>query len=113
MQKSARSPQSSLTSERIREHRPVMPIPLALESLLRIVLLFEPEELRELWITRLHLRARRMPMVRQIVAAAAANRHIDQPPERRRRVFPTLRRMRDMQVENHAGVPLLRPRKKR
>src|SRR5437762_3510825 len=89
-----------------------MTIPIALESLFRIVLPFEAQELRKPRIARFHLGARGMPMVGQIVAAAPANGHIDQPTESGRGVLFALRGVRDVQVENHAGVWLLSPLEK-
>src|SRR5262249_3858742 len=81
------------TSHFIREHVPIMPVPVALESFFPVVLSFELEELRQLRITGLHLLANGPFMVGQKIAAAPLPGQVDQPAERCRSTFYPLRCM--------------------
>lgn len=54
----------------IREHLFIMPVPVALEPLLRIVLPLQPEKFRKLRITALDLASRRPPVIGRKVASA-------------------------------------------
>src|SRR5205085_7536632 len=56
-----------------REHPLVVPIPIALEPLLRIILSLQAQELSELWIARLELFPCRIAMVGEVIAAVPAD----------------------------------------
>ena len=64
---------------------PVVTIPLALETLLRIMLPLEAQELRELWVAGFDLLAGCPAVIGEVVAAAVADRVVDQAAEGRRR----------------------------
>src|SRR5687768_8623552 len=53
-----------------------------------------------------------MTMVGQVVAAAALDTHVDKVAKGLSRPLETFGRVYHMQVENDAGIRLLRPRKK-
>src|SRR5688500_922411 len=92
------------------EESNVVAIPLALKSLVRIVLPLEAEELGELRVAPEHLLARPERVVGEEPAAAAARRHVDQPPEGRAGVGQPVGRVTRVQVEDRARIRLLRPR---
>src|SRR5207245_4310324 len=73
-------PRSCRSSERSGEHRPVVAIPVTLETLVGVVLPLEPERSEELRVAGLDLTACGPAVIRQVVAAARA-----QPPRSRRR----------------------------
>src|SRR2546422_870569 len=84
-------------------------IPVALKHLIRIVLLFQPQKLANLWITAFKLILARPPAIRQVVAPAVADPEIDEVAERVRRAIERGGRMLDMQIEDHAGIAVARP----
>ena len=69
--------------ELVGEHRLVEAIPVALEASVRVVALLEPQELDELGVAALDLLPGRPAVIREEVAAAAADGVVDEPPERR------------------------------
>src|SRR5262245_17350922 len=68
-------------SKFVCEHVLVVPIPITLQALLRVVFVLEAEELDELRITGLHLLSGGPTMVRQEVAAAVLDGPVDDPPK--------------------------------
>src|SRR5687768_9146253 len=72
-------------SDPVGEHLLVIPVPVALKALLRIVFPLEPQESRQLRIAGFNLVAPRMTMVGQIVPAAALDPHVDEIAKRLRR----------------------------
>src|SRR5437762_1888949 len=91
------------------EHLLVVTIPIALESLVGIVFSFEPQKLSEPRVTRQHLAARGVFVIRQVIAAAASNRQVNETPKRGRGVCQSLGRVNGVQVEDDAGVRLFGP----
>ncbi len=65
----------------VREHGSVMSVPVALQPLLRIVLLFQLEKFRKLGIAAFNLLSSGIAMVRQIVSASAPCGHVDETSE--------------------------------
>src|SRR5260221_2908940 len=98
-----------LPREGVREHRLVEAIPVALKSLLGIVLALSLEELDELRVAGLDLRPRRPVMVGQVVAAAVLDRPVDEASEVAGRLLERVRVVRRVQVEDDGGVALLCP----
>ena len=68
-------------SENIGEHPPVVTVPIALEPLFGIVLPLEAEKFRELGVTAEDLLAGSILVVGQVIAPAAANRHVNESSE--------------------------------
>src|SRR3990172_8167139 len=87
-----------------------MAVPVALENLGGGVFALEIEKVRELRIAGLDLLAGGVLVVGREVAAAVPDADVDQAPERVRGMADSFRRVRDVQVEDDAGVGLLRPR---
>src|SRR5262249_35197167 len=94
-------------SQSIRKHLAVIAIPRALNSLARVILPLELEEFDDLRISGEDLLARGVAVIGQEVAAA----HGDRPTEERAEVAAGLgdsfRRVVDVQVAEHADLPLL------
>src|SRR5438874_1252512 len=97
--------------QQLSEHALVVAVPVALESLLGIVAPLGAEKLRELRVARLHLLARREPMVGQVVAPAVADPRVDELPEFRGRALEPRGAVVHVQVEDHARVRLFGPGK--
>src|SRR5688572_1415870 len=105
--KSASSAQSRLLGR--LKHLLVVPVPLALEQLLRVVLALELEELLQLREARVDLAAQAVAVVGRVIAAAVLDADVDQPPEHVARLDQAARGVLDVHVEDHAGVGLARP----
>src|SRR6058998_4182276 len=90
--------------QQLSEHAFVVAVPVALESLLGIVAPLGAEKLRELWVARLHLLARREPMIGQVVAPAVADPGVDELPEFRSRALEPRGAVDDVHVEDHARI---------
>src|SRR5712664_1044573 len=86
-----------------------MPVPVALEQLLRVVLALELEELEELREAGLDLLAQGVAVIGGVVAAAVLDADVDQAPEGVAGADRAARGVLDVQIEDHAGVGLLRP----
>src|SRR5206468_6385459 len=99
-------------SQLVGEHRSIMAIPLALEALVGIVFLFQAEELRQLRVAPLDLRAGSIPVVGQVVASAARDPHVYERTKGVGRPVDALRRVDHVQIEDDAGIPVGRPREK-
>jgi hypothetical protein len=54
-------------SDRVGEHGAVVSVPVALEELLRIMLVLKPEKLCELRVAAFHLLASCVPVVGQVI----------------------------------------------
>lgn len=87
------------TSNPIGEHLHVVAIPIALKPLLRIILLFQTEELDELGITRLHLLAGGPTVVSQEVPAAEFDCTVDNSTEAYRRLILAFVGMKDWRLQ--------------
>src|SRR6266516_2433644 len=96
-------------SELIGEHSPVVAVPLALKNFRRIEALFETQKLREFRISCHDLSSLCPPMVGEVVAPAIGKSAVDQPPELLPGLFDTCRIGHDVNVEDDAGIGLLRP----
>src|ERR1700676_2531888 len=68
-------------SKAFREHCPVMSIPIALKTFVRVALLFQPEEFCKLRVVAFHLVSSRIAMVYEVVRACATCCHIDKPAQ--------------------------------
>src|ERR1051325_10956598 len=90
-------------------HALVVPVPLALEELVRVVLALELEELRHLRVAGVDLAAQRVAVVGGVVAAAVAQPEVDQAPQRVGAADHPAGGVLDVQVEDDAGVGLARP----
>src|SRR5687767_2839860 len=97
------------TDEYVRKQGAIMPIPLALEALGRIVLARQTQEVGKLWIPSFHLLTRGIAMVGEKIAAAIVARHVDQTSEVAATPAPALRRVVHVQIENDTGIGLLGP----
>src|SRR3989338_3627342 len=93
----------------LREHGPVMAVPVALEPLLWIVLQLAPQELQKLRVGAEHLVLPRPAVVRQVVGAAETQGAIDDALKVPLGLSESFRRMLDAQVKDGARVVLLRP----
>src|SRR5438034_9297367 len=96
----------------VSKHALVVSVPVALKSLGGIVTPLGAEKLRELRVARLHLLARREPMVGQVVAPAVADPRVDELAEFRGRALQPRGAVDHVQVEDHARVRLFGPGKK-
>src|SRR5687767_14529883 len=92
------------------KHPFVVPEPLALEQLLRVVLELELEEFLQLRVAGVHLAAQAVAVVGRVVAAAVLEADVDQAPEHVARLDQAAGGVLDVHVEDHAGVGLARPR---
>src|SRR5215204_2401568 len=97
------------TLGRIRQQRDVVPVPVALESLVGIVVTLEAEELWKLRIAAQQLLARAEGVVREEPAPLPARRDVDQPAKRVRRMPDAVRCVMRVEIEDRAGVRRLRP----
>src|SRR5919106_2009843 len=95
---------------RLLKHPFVVPIPLALEQLVRIVLALELEELLQLRVAGIDLPAQRVAVVGRVIAAAVLQADVDQAPEYVARLDEAACRVHDVHVEDDAGVGAARPR---
>ena len=86
-----------------------MSVPFTLKTLFRVVLLLQPEELCELRVAGFNLLSSGITMVRKIVRAFAAYRHVDESPEGILRTLKPLGAVNRMKVEDRAGIGLFRP----
>src|SRR5689334_17818707 len=91
------------------KHLLVGPIPIALKQFGWVVVPFQPQELRELGITRQHLFASREAMVSQIITAFLLNREVRQPPKAVRGPLNSFTSVRRVKVENDACVRTFGP----
>src|SRR6185295_15939325 len=114
--KSASRVQSRAITERRKpgslvpeEHPLVVPVPLALEELVGIVLALELEEFRHLRVAGVDLAAQGEAVVGGVVAAAVAQAQVDQAPRRVGAADHAAGGVLDVQVEDDAGVGLARP----
>src|SRR5215813_4892419 len=85
-------------------HPLVVPVPLALEQVVRVVLALELEELRHLRIAGVDLAAQRVAVIGGVVAAAVAQPEVDQAPQRVGAADHPAGGVLDVQVEDDAGV---------
>src|SRR5687767_5678248 len=90
-------------------HPFVVPEPLALEELLRVVLELELQEILQLGIAGVDLAAQRIAVVGREVAAAVLEADVDQAAEHVARLDQAAGVVLDVHVEDHAGVGLARP----
>jgi hypothetical protein len=88
----------------------MMPVPVALEPLLGIVLSLEREELRDPRVASEQLLPRGPTVVREVVTPAPRAGGVDERAERVRRVRDPGGRVLDVQVEDDARPRLARPR---
>src|SRR5213592_1377935 len=86
-----------------------MAIPVTLETLVGVVLPLEPQEVDELRVAGLDLAACGPAVIRQVVAAARAERKVDEPAKRVGRSRDPLGSVHDVQIEDHAGPGLPGP----
>src|SRR5579862_2002472 len=97
----------------LRIQAPVIAIPVALESLARIILLLQLQKIGKLWIRGGKFVTRRETVVRKIKASAAFVSRANELPANVARLSQRLRLARRMRRKYHARIALLRPRKKR
>src|SRR5436190_22767431 len=90
----------------------VVPIPIALESFVWIMLQFQLQELLELRIALQHLFARCVSVIGQIKTSISSNGQIDQRTKRARCSTDTFGGMWCVKIENHTGIGLFGPRQK-
>src|SRR5690349_16469221 len=91
------------------EHLLVMPVPLALETLFGIIVSLAAQKLLKLRITGLHLLSRSVPVIGEIVTSAPPDAHVDQPPERIRRMLQPFGAVLRVQIKDDAGVLVFGP----
>src|SRR5205823_4150494 len=91
------------------EHVLVVPVPVALEQLFRVVLALELEEVGKLRVAGVDLATQRVPVIRRIPAAAVLDAQVDQAAELVAGADQAARGVLDVQVEDDAGVGLTRP----
>jgi hypothetical protein len=87
-----------------RKHLLVVPIPFALEPVLRIILSLEAQELSELWIARLDLLPCRIAVVGEVIAAVPADGQVDESPEGVRGALLPFRAMLRVKVEDYTHI---------
>src|ERR1700732_786318 len=87
-----------------------MSIPVALKTLFRVVLFLQPEKFCEARVAAFNLFSRGITMVRKIVRASAACRHVDEPLKGILRSLKPFGAVNRMEVEDRAGIGLFRPR---
>ena len=63
------------------KHALIVTVPIALESLFRVVFFLEAKEFRKLWVATQHLLTGSVFMIGQIVAASTMNRHFNETAE--------------------------------
>src|SRR5579872_3718673 len=97
--------------EVVGEHAAVVPVPLRLEALLGIEMKLAAQQLRELRIAGQNLLASGEPMIGEVEAAAEPYRLVYQAAECPRGALDARLRMIHVNVEDNAGVALLRPGK--
>src|SRR6266849_577166 len=83
-----------------------MPVPVALEQLLRVVFSLQQQEIAELREAGLDLLAQGVAVIGGVVAAAVLDADVDQAPEGVAGADRAARGVLDVQVEDHAGVAL-------
>ncbi|HZY31761.1 MAG TPA: hypothetical protein VFF86_08990, partial [Candidatus Methylomirabilis sp.] len=98
-----------LPRQDVCEHPLVVTIPVALEPLLGVVLALLYQKLDEPRVARRDLFTRGPVMVGQVVTPPVWDRPIDEAAEVAGRFLERIRIVRRMQVEDDAGVSLLRP----
>src|SRR5262245_49887406 len=86
-----------------------MAVPVAGEQSRGIVLLLAMQELAKARMACLDLLARGPPMIREVIAAAAGNREVDEAAECSLRGGDAVRRVRNAEIEDDAGPRLPRP----
>src|SRR5918992_92140 len=91
-------------------HPFVMPVPLALEKFLRVVLQLELQEFLHLREAGVDLAAQPVAVVGREVAAAVLEPDVDQAPEHVARLDEAARRVLDVHVEDDARIGPARPR---
>src|SRR5918996_989624 len=104
--KSAVSAQRKLA---LLKHLLVVPVPLALEELLFVVLALELHHLRQARVAGLDLAADGVAVVGREIAAAVLDADVDQAPEDIARLDETAGRVLDVYVEDDARVRPARP----
>src|SRR5260221_5045625 len=85
-------------SKAVREHCPIVPVPVALKTFFRIVLLFQSEKFCKLWVAAFNLFSSGITMVCQVVRTAAASRHVDEPLKGKLRTLKPFGAMDCMEV---------------
>ena len=75
------SPRAIPPLQGVREHRPVVAVPVPLEPLLRVIAALEPQKLGKAGVTGLDLLPRRPAVIGQVVAAAISERVVDEQAE--------------------------------
>src|ERR1700730_14566856 len=87
-----------------------MSVPITLKTLFRVVLFLQPEKFCEARVAAFNLVSSGITMVRKIVCAFAAYRHVDESPEGISRTLKPFGAVNRMEVEDRAGIGLFRPR---